>query len=90
MVNVNKSSINEKNNAYESIQKLTDSSIFEDKIKNKIKEEFNLNVFVKIDNNNISIVIASNKHDNVLANSIIRSVQELFKEQKYITVKFNK
>ena len=84
------STIQEKNNAYESIQKLNESTSDEEKIKEKITKEFNLNAFVKINNNNISIVIASNKHDNILANSIIRSIQDLYKDEKYITIKFNK
>ena len=84
------STIEQKNEAYENIQKLNDNTSDEEKIKNKINKEFNLNAFVKIKGNNISVVIASNKHDNSLANSIIRSVQSLYKEEKYITVKFNK
>ena len=81
--------IKEKNEAYENIQKLNEDSSDEGKIKDKINKQFNLKAFVKINGNNISIVIASNKHDNTLANSIIRSVQELYNEEKYITIKFN-
>lgn len=84
------STIEEKNTAYENIQKLNDSTSDEEKIKEKINKEFNLNSFTKINGNNISIVIASSIHDNELANKIIRSVQELYKDSKYITVKFNK
>ena len=84
------STIEQKNAAYENIQKINDAKSDEEKIKEKIKELFNLNAFVKINGNNISVVIASNKHDNAIANSIIRSVQELYKDDKYITVKFNK
>lgn len=83
------STIEQKNEAYENIQKLNDSTSDEAKIKEKINKQFNLNSFVKINGDNISIVIASNKHDNTLANSIIRCVQELYKDTKYITVKFN-
>lgn len=83
------STLEEKNVAYENMQKLNNSSQEETKIKSIIKEKFSLNAFVKIKDNAISIVIASNEHNNELANSIIRSVQELFDEEKYITVKFN-
>ena len=43
---------------------------------------------VKVDNNNISAVCISEKHDNSLANNIMRLIQEQYKSKKYITVKF--
>lgn len=83
------STLEEKNVAYENMQKLNNSSQEETKIKNLLKEKFSLNAFVKIKDNSISIVIASKDHNNEKANLIIRSVQELFDEEKYITVKYN-
>jgi len=83
------STLEEKNVAYENIQKLNNCSQEETKIKNLITEKFSLNSFVKIKDNSISIVIASNDHSNEKANSIIRAVQELYDENKYITVKYN-
>ena len=85
----NESTLEEKNVANENLQQLNNSSQDEVKIKNLIKEKFTLNAFVKIKENTISIVIASNEHNNELANKIIRNVQELFDEEKYITIKFN-
>ena len=82
------STIQEKNTAYENLQKLNNSKALESKIKNLIKEKFNLNAFVKINDNTISVVIASKEHNTELANNIIRSIQELFEEEKYITVYF--
>ena len=83
------STLEEKNVAYENIQQLNNSSQEEDKIKNLIKEKFSLNSFIKIKDNTISIVVASKDHSNANANSIIRCVQELYDETKYITVKYN-
>ena len=83
------STIEEKNVAYENMQKLNNSKGEEEKIKNLIKEKFNLNSFVKIKDTSISIVVSSKEHDNKKANDIIRSVQELYNDEKYITVKFN-
>ena len=82
------SSIEEKNEAYENMQKLNYNKSDEEKIKNLIKEKYKANSFVKINDNTISIVINDSKHDNEKANNII-SVQELYTEEKYITVKFN-
>ena len=84
------STVEEKNEAYENMQKLNNSVNDENKIKELIKEQFKLDSFVKIKDNTISIVVLKKEHDNTLANSIIRSVQELFSEEKYITVKFKK
>ena len=84
-----KSTLQEKNVAYENLQKLNNSKGEENKIKNMIKEKFNLDAFVKIKDNTISVVVASKEHDTEKANNIIRSVQELYDDEKYITVKFN-
>ena len=83
------STLEEKNVAYENIQKLNNSKSEEEKIKNLIKEKFNLNSFIKIKDDTISIVVASKDHNNEKANDIIRSVQELYESEKYISVKFN-
>ena len=49
-----------------------------------------LDSFVKIDNSNITVVAIATKHDNTLANNIMRLIQEEYKEKMYITVKFEK
>lgn len=83
------SSLEEKNVAYDNIQKINNSSQEETKIKNLLKNDFSLNSFVKINENSISVVVASNDHDKEKANKIIRSIQNLYEEEKYITVKYN-
>ena len=84
-----KSTLQEKNVAYENLQKLNNSKGEENKIKSMIKEKFNLDSFVKIKDNTISVVVASKDHDTEKANNIIRSVQEFYDDEMYITVKFN-
>ena len=71
------------------MQKLNDSKSEEVKIKNMLKEKFKYNAFVKIKDDAISITIANSEHSTEKANNIIRSVQELYENEKYITVKFN-
>ncbi len=78
----------EKNNAYNSLIALNQKKSDEEKVEKKIKEEFNLESFVKIKNDTISITIASKDHNSTLANNIIRSTEKLFDKDKYITVKF--
>lgn len=83
------STLEEKNVAYENMQKLNSSTADENKIKDLIKEKFSLNSFVKFKDNTISIVVSAKDHNSEKANSIIRSVQELYDKEMYITVKFN-
>lgn len=82
------SSLEEKNNAYEELQSINKNESSKENIVKLIKETYSLDSYVKINDNNINITIASTKHDTKLANNIIRSVQSLFEKDMYITVKF--
>ena len=78
----------EKNNAYNSLMALNQKKADEEKIEKTIKETYQLDSFAKVKDDTISITIASSEHSTTLANNIIRTVQELFEDQKYITIKF--
>ncbi len=78
----------EKNKAFERLKSINIIKGEEDKLVNKIKENFNLDSYVGIDNDQIKVVVLSNEHSNSLANSIIRNIQEEYEDNKYITVKF--
>lgn len=80
----------EKNSAYEQIKYLTDIKGKEEAIEEKIKKNFKLDSFVKIDNNEVKVVAVKTEHDSSLANSIMKTVQEEFEEKVYVTVKFEK
>ena len=80
--------IEEKNDAYNALQALSNSKSECEKIKNAITEKFKFDNFVKIDGDTISITIAQKNHNKEVANNIIREVQSLYDKQKYITVKF--
>ena len=80
----NSSSLEEKNHAYDELQEINKKESTKETIVKKIKDTYKLDSFVSIEENNIKITIASSKHDTKLANNIIRSVQELFNETKYI------
>lgn len=84
----NSKSTEEKSNAYNSLMTLNQKKADEEKIEKMIKEKFNLDSFAKMKNDTISIVIGKSEHSSLEANNIIRAVQELFEENKYITVKF--
>lgn len=81
-------SVEEKNIAYDKMKNLNIRRGEEEKLENKIKEKFNLEAFVKIKDDQIEIVINSKDVSSDTANKIMRSIQEEYNEQKYITVKF--
>ena len=78
----------EKNNAYEKLQEINTVTSEEATLEKKLKEKYKMSVFVKIENKEITVVVDNDKHDTTLANNIMRSVQENFKEKRYITVQF--
>ena len=82
------SSIDEKNKAYEKLKLIEQNKGKDESLEDKIKSEFNLNSYVKINNNQIKITVVESKHNYELANNIIRSIQEEYNEKMYITVKF--
>lgn len=78
----------EKNNAYEQIKYITDLTGQEEKLEQKLKKNFNLQTFIKMDNNEIKVIAIGKTHDTVLANNIMKSIQEEFDNKVYVTVKF--
>lgn len=78
----------EKNNAYNELQELTKLSAQESTLEKKLKDKYKMDIFVKIDNKEITVVATNSKHDVTLANNIMRSVQEDFKDKVYVTVQF--
>ena len=85
-----KATLEEKNNAYESLQSLNSNKGKEEEIEKLIKKDFSLNSFVKITGDKISITIASDEHDYKKANDIIVKVQQLYQTRMFITVRFQK
>lgn len=84
----NSTTTEEKNAAYNNLMALQTKKSDEEKIEKTIKETYNLECFAKIKEDTISIVVGNSEHSSTTANNIIRTVQSLFDEEKYITVKF--
>lgn len=80
--------LEEKNKSLDKMKEINLNRGEEEKLENKILEEFQLQSFVKIEGDNIKIVVKSSKHSTEIANNIMRKVQENFDTQKYISVKF--
>ena len=85
-----KTTTDEKNNAYEQLKYLNQLQGQEEKLEKQIKEKLDLDSFVKIDNKNIEVVALKDKHDASIANNIMRLVQSNFEDKMYITVTFKK
>lgn len=81
-------SASDKSNAYDSLIDLTTNKSLETKLETMIKESFKFDSYVKINGDNITIFVKSDKHDYSLANEIIRKIDSIV-SNKYITVKFN-
>ena len=77
------SSIQDKNEAFDKMKKLNRNRGEEEKLETKIKEKLNFKSFIKIDGDQIRVVVDSKEHDEKMANNIMRLIQEEYKEKKY-------
>lgn len=80
--------IDEKNEAYDKLTSLSSLVVSEEKLEKKIKDNYKLDSFVEIDNNEINVVVVSSTHDAKLANNIMRLIQEEFEDKVYVSVNF--
>ena len=84
------SSIEDKNAAFEKMKELNANRSKEEILEEKIKTTYNLDTFIKIDEDFISVTINDENHSTELANKIMRTIQEDYEEKMKITVKFQK
>ena len=82
------SSVEEKNTAFEKMKILNINKGEETKLEKKLLDEMQLKTFIKIDGDQIKVVVDSKKHDTTVANNIMRSIQSSFDKKMYITVQF--
>ena len=82
-------STEDKNNYFEELKLINKNSSKEETIETKITEMCNCDNFVKIDGDNIRVVLDSADSNASKANEIMRLVQKEFDNKMYISVKFN-
>lgn len=82
------SSVEDKNNAFEKMKTLNINKGEETKLEKKLLDELQLKTFVKINGDQVKVVVDSNTHDTTVANNIMRSVQSNFEKKMYVTVQF--
>ena len=81
-------SVDEKNSAFEELKLLNQLKGKEEKLEDLIKSTYNLGSFIKIDNDQIRVVVESTDTSASLANNIMRTIQNQFDDKMYISVKF--
>jgi len=86
----NEATAEEKNEALEELKYLNFLSGQEETLEAKLKTELEIESFIEIDGNQITVVAIKDKHDSILANTIMRTIQNEFQDKMYITVKFEK
>ena len=80
--------VDEKNEVYEDLRYISEISSQEELLETKIKDEFKLDSFIKIDGDIVDVVINSKNHDKSLAVDIMKSLQEEFENKMYISISF--
>ena len=78
----------EKNSAYLQLKSLNELKGQEELLEKKLKNTFDVESFVKIDNKDISVTVIKEKHDVELANDIMTCIQKEYDEKMTIAVKF--
>lgn len=84
----NELTVDEKNEVYEDLRYISEITSREENLERKIKDEFKLDSFVKINGDIIDVVINSSNHDKNLAVNIMKSLQEEFENKMYISISF--
>ncbi len=82
------STVEQKNVAFEKLKSLNIIRGEEESIEKLLKEEYKIRSFVKIEGDQIRVVVDGKKKDVSLANNIMRTIQNNYKNKMYITVKF--
>ena len=78
----------DKNQAFDAIKTLNQISSKEELLEEKIKTTYNLDSFIKIDGDQIRVVIDSDDHSNSIANNIMKTIQNNFDTKQYISIQF--
>ena len=84
----NKMTTDAKNEAFDALKLLNQISSKEELLEEKVKNTLDIDSFIKIDGDQIRVVVDSNEHSATLANNIMRTIQENFDTKQYISIQF--
>ena len=78
----------DKNKAFDSLKLLNQISSKEELLEEKLKNTLGLDSFIKINGDQIRVVVDSEEHTSTLANNIMKTIQSNFDTKQYIVVQF--
>ena len=78
----------DKNKAFDTIKELNQISSKEEILEEQIKTNYDLDSFVKIDGDQIRVVIDSDDHSSKIANNIMKTIQNNFNTKQYVSIQF--
>ena len=81
-------STEDRNKAFDKLKLLNQISSKEELLEEKVKNTMGLDTFIKIDGDQIRVVVNSTEPTNTLANDIMRTIQSNFDTKQYISVQF--
>lgn len=81
-------STDDKNNAYDEMKTLSEIRGTEEELEKMVLEQFKLKSFIKIDGDQIKVVVLSKEHNTKEANNIMRAIQAKQTKKMYISVQF--
>ena len=84
----NETTTEDKNKAFDTLKLLNQISSKEELLEEKVKNIHNIDSFIKIDGDQIRVVVDSEEHTTKLANEIMRTIQDSFDTKQYIVVQF--
>lgn len=84
----NETKTEDKNKAFDTLKVLNQISSKEELLEEKVKNTNNVDSFIKIDDDQIRVVVNSEDHSTKLANEIMRTIQDNFDTKQYIVVQF--
>lgn len=88
ILNDSSASVDDKNEAFDKMKELNINKSKETELEKLVQEKLKIKTFIKMNKDQIKIIVDSKDHDVTLANSLMRLVQGEFDEKKYITVQF--
>ena len=77
-----------RNEAFDALKLLNQISSKEELLEEKVKNTLGLDSFIKIDGDQIRVVVNSDESSSSLANKVMRTIQENFDTKQYISIQF--
>lgn len=78
----------DKNKAFDNLKLLNQISSKEELLEEKIQNTWGFDSFIKIDGDQIRVVVDSSEHSSTIANNIMKTIQDNFDTKQYIVVQF--